>query len=416
MGSSILMLLLLAAATIEPNAHAQSCHSGQFTSTGECCRQCQPGEGMVKQCGRQQTVCSQCLDSETFSENYSHTEVCQPCTKCTGLMRMLTPCTDSNDAICVCDYGYFMSEMTGKCEPCTLCPVGIGVLLRCEYDRDTICEECIDETYSDQESSLDPCLPCSICDSTLDVELQPCSKVKDTMCQAINPTYPSASPEPSMFPFFSENPMSVPPPDGATTAMPSSPKPFGQGLNKKLIPIYCSILAAVVVGLVAFIVFKKWNSCKQNKQGSNNCAVSQTPSPEGEKLHSDSGISVDSQSLQEQQQQQQVQAHTVVKIDGESNLTIPPHKCEEVEKLLNQGCGGEGTGAEDDTDWCNLAGLLGYEDKHINSFRQEEHPVRALLSDWASKDCASLDALCSALRKINRDDVAQSLITATSAV
>lgn len=120
---------------------------------------------------------------ETFSENYSHTEVCQPCTKCTGLMRMHTPCTDSNDAICVCDYGYFMSEMTGKCEPCTLCPVGMGVLLRCEHDRDTICEECIDETYSDQESSLDPCLPCSICDSILDVELQPCSKVTDTVCQ-----------------------------------------------------------------------------------------------------------------------------------------------------------------------------------------------------------------------------------------
>lgn len=29
------------------------------------------------------------------------------------------------------------------------------------------------------------------------------------------------------------------------------------GLNDKLIPIYCSILAAVVVGLVAFIIFKR---------------------------------------------------------------------------------------------------------------------------------------------------------------
>lgn len=28
-------------------------------------------------------------------------------------------------------------------------------------------------------------------------------------------------------------------------------------LNEKLIPIYCSILAAVVVGLVAFIIFKR---------------------------------------------------------------------------------------------------------------------------------------------------------------
>lgn len=30
-----------------------------------------------------------------------------------------------------------------------------------------------------------------------------------------------------------------------------------KGLNEKLIPIYCSILAAVVVGLVAFIIFKR---------------------------------------------------------------------------------------------------------------------------------------------------------------
>lgn len=51
----------------------------------------------------------------------------------------------------------------------------------------------------------------------------------------------------------------------------------------------------------------RWNSCKQNKQGANNCTTiqNQTPSPEGEKLHSDSGISVDSQSLQEQQVQTQ---------------------------------------------------------------------------------------------------------------
>lgn len=56
-------------------------------------------------------------------------------------------------------------------------------------------------------------------------------------------------------------------------------------------------------------VFLSWNSCKQNKQAANNRAATanQTPSPEGEKLHSDSGISVDSQSLQEQQQQQQQQ-------------------------------------------------------------------------------------------------------------
>lgn len=45
----------------------------------------------------------------------------------------------------------------------------------------------------------------------------------------------------------------------------------------------------------------RWNSCKQNKPGANSRPVNQTPPPEGEKLHSDSGISVDSQSLHDQQ-------------------------------------------------------------------------------------------------------------------
>lgn len=113
----------------------------------------------------------------------------------------------------------------------------------------------------------------------------------------------------------------------------------------------------------------------------------------------------------------------VVKVDGGPVLALPPHKREEVEKLLNRGGGSEGPGDEEEADWYNLAGLLGYEEEHIASFQQEEHPIRALLSDWASKDCASVDALCTALRKINRDDIAQSLVlnpstepTATSAV
>ncbi|KAG5280048.1 hypothetical protein AALO_G00084350 [Alosa alosa] len=98
----------------------------------------------------------------------------------------------------------------------------------------------------------------------------------------------------------------------STTTNPSSPRYIGHGFNENLIPIYCSILAAVVVGLLAYIIFKRWNSCKQNKQAANNRAATanQTPSPEGEKLHSDSGISVDSQSLQEQQAAQQAQAQS----------------------------------------------------------------------------------------------------------
>ncbi|XP_022598645.1 tumor necrosis factor receptor superfamily member 16-like [Seriola dumerili] len=391
-------------------ANKEDCLSGQYTASGECCIQCQPGEGVTRPCGVTQTVCDPCLDSETFSENLSHTEKCQPCTQCTGLLRMETPCTDSNDATCVCNYGYYLNEISQRCQPCTKCPEGQGMLLSCEPDHDTVCEECIGDTYSDQESSREPCIPCTLCDEG--DELQACTSVSDTVCQVRYMTTPFIDSSTSIY----EDLLSEGPTDSTTTTTNGdSQERLYQGLNDKLIPIYCSILAAVVVGLVAFIIFKKWNSCKQNKQGANNCTANQnqTPSPEGEKLHSDSGISVDSQSLQEQQGQ--TQAQTVVTMDDEPCLLLPLHTRERVEKLLFRGSEGDDCDHMDDSDWCNLAGLLGYEEERIATFRQEEHPVRALLSDWASKDCASIDTLCTALRKINRDDIAQSLVLSPTA-
>jgi len=118
---------------------------------------------------------------ETFSENFSHTERCQTCTICTGQFRMKAPCTDSNDATCVCNYGYYMNELSQRCEPCTRCPEGRGMLFSCASDHDSVCEECTGDTYSDQESSREPCMPCTTCD---DAEvLQLCTSFTDTVCQ-----------------------------------------------------------------------------------------------------------------------------------------------------------------------------------------------------------------------------------------
>uniref|UniRef100_A0AAY4BCG6 TNFR-Cys domain-containing protein n=1 Tax=Denticeps clupeoides TaxID=299321 RepID=A0AAY4BCG6_9TELE len=282
----------------------EPCESGQFTASGDCCEECPPGEGVVVPCGAKQTICGQCMDSETFSEASSHTETCQPCTQCTGLMRMHTPCTDTNDALCVCDYGYFLNWVTQACEPCTVCPPGQGVLSACQYDQDSVCEPCLDQTFSDQESSLDPCLPCNICEEETEILLRSCTPTSDRFfCCSSNFLFSPSPPLPSA-PTFTllDGSWSPTPGEELTTAYPSSPRFIGLGFNENLIPIYCSILAAVVVGLLAYIVFKRWNSCKQNKQAANNRAATanQTPSPEGEKLHSDSGISVDSQSLPEQ--------------------------------------------------------------------------------------------------------------------
>lgn len=45
--------------------------------------------------------------------------------------------------------------------------------------------------------------------------------------------------------------------DMVTTVMGSSQPVVTRGTTDNLIPVYCSILAAVVVGLVAYIAFKR---------------------------------------------------------------------------------------------------------------------------------------------------------------
>lgn len=45
--------------------------------------------------------------------------------------------------------------------------------------------------------------------------------------------------------------------DTVTTVLGSSQPVVSRGTADNLIPVYCSILAAVVVGLVAYIAFKR---------------------------------------------------------------------------------------------------------------------------------------------------------------
>ncbi|XP_029429752.1 tumor necrosis factor receptor superfamily member 16 [Rhinatrema bivittatum] len=409
-----LPLLLLCAVSVW--SAAEQCTTGQFTAKGECCKACGAGEGVSQPCGINQTVCESCIDSSTYSDTLSHTEPCKPCTVCSGLKRMVTPCVDTDDAECGCTYGYYLSKNSNECEPCRSCNLGFGMMLPCKNEQDTVCESCPPGTFSDMDNIIDPCMPCKFCEEG-ETLLEECTPVSDTICSIFQPK--STQQTPSLIgsdspASFTKDPSDL---DGLSstitgmmvTIMGSSQPIVTRGIAENLIPIYCSILAAVVVGLVAFIVFKRWNSCKQNKPRANNRPVNQTPSPEGEKLHSDSGISVDSQSLHDQQPQTQPQMQA---LKGGTQLytNLSPTKQEEVEKLLN--------GSMEDT-WRNLAGELGYKDDFIDTFTQEECPVRALLSDWSSKDSATMDVLCSALRKIQREDIVESLYsesTATSPV
>ncbi|XP_018093536.1 tumor necrosis factor receptor superfamily member 16 [Xenopus laevis] len=385
------------------NAQKEPCWSGQYTAKGECCISCSIGEGVIKSCGVNQTVCEPCLDSVTYSDTFSHTEACKPCTECFGHKRMVAPCVESDDAVCACAYGYFMDENSAQCKLCKSCPEGFGMMMPCSSIEDTICEKCPEGTYSDEDNDRDPCLPCTICEDG-EIEEKECTLTSDTVCYDPNPRFDSVTPSGWDIPYTVTSVPPFDPSSGATTSGDSNVLP-PTGMAENLIPVYCSILAAVIAGLVAFIVFKRWNSCKQNKQGGNSHPVNQTPSPEGEKLHSDSGISVNSDSTAEQPT-----GHPQGKNDMHLHNKLSSHKQDEVEKLLS--------GSLEQT-WKSLAGELGYQEEIIDSFTREEFPVRAMLSDWSSKDSATTDALYTALRKIQREDIAQSLnsdSTATSPV
>ncbi|XP_005868269.1 PREDICTED: tumor necrosis factor receptor superfamily member 16, partial [Myotis brandtii] len=285
---------------------------------------------------------------------------------------------------------------SGEC--CKACYLGEGVAQPCGANQ-TVCEPCLDSvTFSDVVSATEPCKPCTECVGLQSMSA-PCVEADDeipgrwatraTPPEGSDSTAPSTQ-EPEVPP--DQDPVASTVADVVTTVMGSSQPVVTRGSNDNLIPVYCSILAAVVVGLVAYIAFKRWNSCKQNKQGANSRPVNQTPPPEGEKLHSDSGISVDSQSLHDQQPHTQTAAGQALKGDGGLYSSLPPAKREEVEKLLD--------GSAGDT-WRHLADELGYQPEHIDSFTHEACPVRALL------------------RRIQRADIVESLCsesTATSPV
>ncbi|KAG8140124.1 hypothetical protein E2320_002845 [Naja naja] len=370
---------------------------------------------------------------------------------------MSAPCVESDNTICKCIYGYYRDK-NNKCKKCRICEIGYGLVYPCGENQNTWCEKCPAGTYSDEANHVDPCFPCTVCEEDEIME-KDCTATSDAKCRAINPRFAMTTKVP-MDPYNSDRnadanadviidmehatnpqfavatktpmdsntsdadpdafkvPNVVIDPDTVmdiehdfypgtpkspfpitnfsetldilettimsttmTTIMGSSQPVIRSGTADNLIPVYCSILAAVVVGLVAYIAFKRWNSCKQNKQGANKRPVNQMPSPEGEKLHS-------------------------LKGDGNLYTSLPPNKREEVEKLLN--------GSTEET-WRHLAGELGYKEDHIDSFTQEEYPVRALLSDWSSKDSSTMDALYSALRKIQRGDIVETLYSESTA-
>ncbi|KAM5157191.1 tumor necrosis factor receptor superfamily member 16-like isoform 2-T2 [Mantella aurantiaca] len=360
-GSSVTFLMLLFSKVVTGDV----CGSGMFTEADVCCTECPLGSGLFMPCGDSNALCGECNNVTLEKLKMDPPAPCLP----------------------HCPSGQYFSP-DGQCLLCRVCGKGYGVTRNCSPAENTQCDPCPKGFYSEVKSSLSPCMPCRTECKESEVQIGDCTEHHDILCMdkdvpILKRTEGEGRRDENIT--SSGSPHFIPPEDN----------------SKNIIPVYCSILAAVVVGLIAYVAFKCYSTCKQKKLLAKARANELAASGEGEKLHSDSGVFLDTHSLQEQNQLNKA------KLEPKLYINLPPHKQEEVERLLADTSRGK--------DWQRLASLLGYEEDTIDAFTRGEDPVHTLLTDWSSKDSSTLEVLCAALVNMERADVVENLNSTSDA-
>ncbi|XP_030248351.1 tumor necrosis factor receptor superfamily member 16 [Sparus aurata] len=380
-------LFVICALLLLKVALGDACASGQFTESGQCCSLCPAGFGVEVECGKEDTKCTPCPQGKfSSSEDLS---ACLPCGKCPYSVPMVGSCSATQDTQCECDNGFFFFSVHGLCAPCSKCNRGEGAVRECGLQGDTLCLRCGPGTFSEELRSTKPCQSCTQC-SDSEVEIRACMPNSDTLCMDKKLHILSRPAVDGPVEEVTKADEASPPPGTKFT-------PQDQGGNNNILA-YVSVLAALVLGLLLYVAYKCWRSCKQKRALSKARAAELGTSPEGEKLQSDSGVFLDSHSLQDNQPSKGTKRDS--RQDNRLYVNLPPHRQEEVERLLQEG-GGRG--------WRQLGAALGYEPEQLDLFGRGEAPAHTLLSNWAQKEGSTLGLLCSALARIERPDVVTAL-------
>ncbi|KAI9536581.1 hypothetical protein NQZ68_032376 [Dissostichus eleginoides] len=383
MGPFVICAFLLLKVTL-----GDACTSGQFTESGQCCSLCPAGSQVLEKCGKEDTKCTPCPKGTFLSSD--GLSPCIPCTKCPSGIPTHASCSGTQDTQCKCHIGYFFLSQHGLCAPCSKCTrVGEGVTRECGPQGDTQCQICAPGTFSEEYISTKPCNTCTQC-SDSEVEIRSCMPNSDTLCMDKKLHILS---RPAL------DGSDAPREEEETSSATGTPNvPLKDEGSSNNILAYVSVLAAVVLGLIVYVAYKCWRSCKQKRALSKARAAELGASPEGEKLQSDSGVFLDSHSIQDNQPSKGTKRDS--KQDNRLYINLPPHRQEEVERLLQER---EGRG------WRQLGAALGYEPEQLDLFGRGEAPAHTLLSNWAQKEGSSLGLLCSALARIERSDVVTAL-------
>ncbi|XP_006171089.1 death domain-containing membrane protein NRADD [Tupaia chinensis] len=183
-----------------------------------------------------------------------------------------------------------------------------------------------------------------------------------------------------------------------STSSPIPPEPAGA--SGSITPVYCALLASVVLGLLAYVAFKCWRSHKQRRQLAK-ARTAELGALDRDQLHGDSSVFLDLPSGLEPCTLEGPHPELSCRL----YLHLPRPQQEEVEQLLE--------GAEPDRGWRGLAGRLGYQAEAVETMAQGQVPASTLLSDWATHrgSGATLRVLVEALTAMGREDVARALVS-----
>ncbi|XP_039582374.1 death domain-containing membrane protein NRADD-like isoform X1 [Passer montanus] len=187
-----------------------------------------------------------------------------------------------------------LSPVPGRAGGCPPCPRGVP------EPCDSRCPPCARTRSPAEEEPEEPCPPCP-----------PCS-------------HEATAPLPEGTPPVSGAPRVTAPVSGATPEPP-----------RDIIPLYCALLAGLVVGLVAYVAFKCWDTCRKKRQlDKARDAADAGVAAEAEKLRGDSGACPESAGLEPPQPPPP---------EGPSLLPGSPRRPEEpgeLERLLELGAPG----------------------------------------------------------------------------
>ncbi|XP_054585684.1 death domain-containing membrane protein NRADD-like isoform X2 [Eptesicus fuscus] len=184
------------------------------------------------------------------------------------------------------------------------------------------------------------------------------------------------------------------------TSSPFPPEPPGAAGSS--IPVYCALLATVVLGLLAYVAFKCWRSHQQRRQLAK-ARAAELGALDRDPRHGESSVFLDSPSgLAPCAPGQGPQPE----LGRRLYLHLPRQQQEEVERLL-------GVSGDPDKGWQGLAGRLGYQTEAVETMAvaRGQGPACALLRDWAVQggSGATLSVLEDALATIGREDVVRVL-------